>query len=246
MPNQWIVFRYNLERPHPQMASPDLLALSDVLAQLPVLERPHGMPFLIGPDGRPDHRVNAFFASRAMRTRSALTWRKYGYCLGMWLNFLLVLGKTWDQATADDAEYFKEWRLTEEANPRPVESITFAGNVAALRSFYRWAAHEFGVSNPVAAVDDFDLRPRGARSRDIKWLDPGGFRRWRDLGLRGIDLSGREDPLWRGRNGSRDVAFVDGLYGSGLRLSEWAGVLLIELPEDDPDRSWRSWDPSFC
>jgi len=144
VPNQWIIFWYDLERPHPQPASPQLLALSDVQAQLPVGERPQGMPFLIGPDGRPDHRVNAFFASRAMRTRSALTWRKYGYCLGMWLNFLLVLGKTWDQATADDAEYFKEWRLTEEANPRPVESITFAGNVAALRSFYRWAGREFG------------------------------------------------------------------------------------------------------
>ena len=33
------------------------------------------------------------------------------------LNFLHVLGRSWDEATIDDAEYFKEWRITETRNP---------------------------------------------------------------------------------------------------------------------------------
>lgn len=71
-------------------------------------------------------------------------------------------------------------------------------------------------------------------------FDPAGYRRWRDLGLRGHDLDGRPDPRWRGRNDQRDAAFADGLYGSGLRLAEWASVLLVELPEDDPARGYTT------
>lgn len=175
-----------------------------------------------------------------MRARSPLTWRKYAYALGLWLNFLLAVDRSWDTATEDDAEHFKEWRLTDQSNPRPVETSTFAGNLAALRSFYRWAARTYGIADPVAGTDDLDLRPRGVRDRDIKWFDPAGYRRWRDLGLRGHNLDGRADPRWRGRNDQRDVAFADGLYGCGLRLAEWASVLLIELPGDDPARGYTT------
>jgi hypothetical protein len=62
---------------------------------------------------------------------SPLTWRKYAYTLGLWLNFLHVLGCSWDCASEDDAECFKEWRLTEEANPRVVEGSTFSVSCVA-------------------------------------------------------------------------------------------------------------------
>lgn len=239
LPGRWIVFRCDDEG--------TLRATDDVVkAHLELLvgrhasDRREGQPFLLGPDGRPDMRINAFFASPRMRVRSPLTWRKYAYALGLWLNFLRAVDRTWDAATEEDAEYFKEWRLTDEANPRPVERSTFAGDLAALRSFYRWAARVHQVADPVAGTDDFDLRPRGVRERDVKWFDPAGYRRWRDLGLRGHGLDGRPDPRWRGRNDQRDAAFADGLYGSGLRLSEWASVLLVDLPEDDPARGYTT------
>jgi integrase len=202
--------------------------------------RRHDQPFLIGPDGRPDIRVNEFFASRRVLAMSPLTWKKYAHTLGLWLNFLIVLDRSWDSAREEDGEYFKEWRLTDGSNPRPVDGATFAGDLAALRSFYRWAARQHGVADPVATARDFDLRPRGVRDKDIKWLDPGGYRRWRDLGLRGHDRDGRQDGGWRGRNDQRDAAFADGLYGSGLRLTEWASVLLLEMPEDDPSRGYST------
>jgi hypothetical protein len=41
-----------------------------------------------------------------------------------------------------------------------------------------------------------------------------------DIGTRGMNLSGRPEPSWRGRNEQRDAAFAEGLYGTGLRLTE--------------------------
>ena len=93
---------------------------------------------------------------------------------------------------------------------------------------------KYGIANP---FDGFGA-PRARRQEDVKWLDPGGYRRWRDLGVRGLDLSGRPDRWWQGRNGERDAAFCDGLYGTGLRVSEWANVVLPELPPYDRCRGY--------
>lgn len=60
------------------------------------------------------------------------------------------------------------------------------------------------------------------------------------MGLRGQGLNGRADAGWRGRNEQRDAAFADGLYGSGLRLSEWASILVTELPSDVPARGYST------
>jgi site-specific recombinase XerD len=186
-----------------------------------------GQPFLIGPDGRPDLRVNGFFAAPRMRNRSALTNKIYSYSLGVWLNFLLGQGRRWWEATEEDAEEFRFWRMTDPRNPERVQANTFARDQAALRKFYGWAGPKFGVVDPFVDVDD----PPGQRGADVKWFDPAGYRRWRDLGLGGLGRDGRRDPAWRGRNEQRDTAFADGLFGTGLRLSEFASVVIPELPK---------------
>ena len=79
--------------------------------------------------------------------------------------------------------------------------------------------------------------PAGVRDRDVKWLDPAAVRRWVDVGLRGLLLDGHEPYSSRNRTGSRDAAFADFLYGTGLRVSEGASLLDVELPDDgDPGR----------
>jgi hypothetical protein len=77
--------------------------------------------------------------------------------------------------------------------------------LVAISTFYDWAGHRYGVRNPVARVavkagppghevDAYQAAPKAGRDRDVKWLDPGGYRRWRDVGLRGwirLDVNSR-------------------------------------------------------
>ena len=237
---QWIVFRYDLASTPASPSVPLSGRHRDLLNAVGRRGPKDRQPFLLSPTGSPDRRINAFFESRRVRRRSPLTWDKYAQSLRLWLNFLNATGGSWDEAEEEDAEFFKEWRLVEDSNPRRVQPPTFRANLTSLQVFYRWAAAEYGVPNPVASFDDFDLQPRGARDRDIKWLDPGGYARWRDLGLCGKDLDGRPERGWRGRNEQRDAAFADGLYSTGLRLTEWGSILLPELPTDEGVRGFST------
>ncbi|MFE2071079.1 hypothetical protein ACFXDH_53540 [Streptomyces sp. NPDC059467] len=124
-------------------------------------------------------------------------------------------------------------RVTDPANTKRVQTNSFSRDLAGLKKFYRWM-RRYGVDNP---FEDFDA-PRARRTEDVKWLDAGGYKRWRDLGIRGMDLAGRPDRWWRGRNEQRDAAFCDGLYGNGLRVSEWASVMLPEFPLYDRHRNY--------
>lgn len=208
-----------------------------------------GQEFLINTDGRVVPEVNAFFASRRMRNRSAKTREKYARGLCVWLGYLDAIGRAWNEASEGDIDGFKFWRMTDEANPARVAGSSVLDNLGAINAFCEWVESRYGLANPVArrqlAVsragqrpEPFEASPHVVRDRDVKWLDPGGYACWRDIGLRGLDRDGREVPGWRGRNGQRDCAFADGLYGTGLRLAEWASVLLVELPEDDPSRGY--------
>jgi integrase len=232
--------------------------------RLPDLLRSHdrvpGQPFLLGPAGRPDQRVNAFFSCYPMTARDPDTWRKYAYALGMWLNFLAARAVSWDDTVPEDVEAFKYWRMADERNPRRVAPGTLTGNLIALSVFYSWAAARYGVANPVVTrqvrapartgkttLAQIAASPVGVRRADLKWFTPDGYRRWRDVGLCGFGLDGLEDASWRGRNEQRDRAFADGLFETGLRLSEWASLLDVELPSDDPGRAFVTcWLADAC
>ncbi|MGW2463111.1 integrase [Streptomyces sp. NPDC001761] len=152
--------------------------------------------------------------------------RDYAYSLGVWLNFLVTRGVRWWEATEDDAVEFQFWRMTDPANQEPVGGSAFSKDVAACKKFYRWAWKKYRVIDP---FEDFGA-PEAKRRSDVRWLDPAAVTRWRDLALRGRTVSGQRDRSWRGRNEQRNVAFVNGLYGTGLRVNSWASVVLPELP----------------
>jgi len=209
----------------------------------------HGQVFLVRSDGHVVPEVNAFLASRRMRNCSPLTQVKYGRGLCVWLGYLDAAGRGWADAGEDDVDGFKFWRMTDAANPSRVAGSTMLGDLGAVSAFYAWAGRRYGLASPVArrqlsrprresVSEGFAAAPHVVRDRDVKWLDPGGYACWRDTGLRGLDRDGREARVWRGRNSQRDCAFTDGLYGTGLRLSEWASVLVCELPPDDPSRGY--------
>lgn len=195
----------------------------------------NGQRFLIGPDGFPDLRINGFLGSPRMRNLAETTNRDYAHSLALWLNFLSSRGLRWQDATGDDVEEFQFWRLTDPANRAIVGSSTFAKDLAACKKFYSWAAGRYRDVNDVFADVDF---PRAKREASVKWLDAAAVARWRDVGLRGKGLNRHQDRSWRGRNEQRDRAFVDGLYGTGLRLTEWGSLVLPELPEPGSGRSF--------
>ena len=223
---RWQVHRYDSRRAFGELAeqlqgfAPDLATWTTALGER------DGQQFILGPDGLPDLRINACLGSTKWRKLDEGTQKDYGYSVEVWLNFLLTLGVNWWEATEDHADEFEFWRVTDPENPERVQTNSFSRDVAALKKFYSWVGPRYGIENPFA---DYD-KPKIVRHHDVKWLDPNGYRRWLDLGVRGMDLSGRPDKWWRGRNEQRDTAFCNGLYGNGLRVSEWASVVLPELP----------------
>jgi hypothetical protein len=197
----------------------------------------HGTPIIVSSLGEADPRINLFFRVGPMASAQPSTWRRYAHALVVWLDFLAVFGRRWDEASVGDVEAFKDWRLTDARNPRRVAPTSFDTDRAALATFYGWASARFGVSDPVrtaglprhrsgratseagSSLTGWDgLRPASSSRRQVKWLLRPAFEQWRDIGIRGYGFDGLPRAGWRGAHEDRDVAFVDGLYGTGLRL----------------------------
>lgn len=223
----WSVVRYDMDllaQDWPSELTGPIADLGELMVRWRAVD---GQRFLIRSDGVVDLRVNAFLSSARMRTLASNTNRDYAQSLCLWLNFLEARGCVWSDATEDDVDDFEFWRRTDPNNPVPVGASTFSKDVAACKKFYSWAAERFAdVADIFLYVDP----PPSKRSARVRWLDPAAVDRWRDVGLRGRDLRGRRDRSCRTRNEQRDMAFFDGLYGTGLRLSEWASVTIDEIP----------------
>ncbi|MFG3403636.1 hypothetical protein [Streptomyces sp. NPDC048142] len=246
----WLVEFYDLKRP---LAPPgDDLAdkVGDVLAWAQKNGARHRTPFLIPADDRlPDPRVNLYFRKSKIVSKQPTTWRRYAYSLAVWLGFLDTLGVSWDEAAGEDYTDFKFWRITDVSNGERIEPTSFDTDRSALNSFYTWAGPLYGCINPVATgdilgtADPVDIpagqgrrdpaRPASSTRRRVKWLLRGAFEQWRDVGCRGYGFDGLRAEGWRGAHEDRDCAFVDGLYGTGLRLAGWGSVLDVELPSVD-------------
>ena len=229
MRDRWCVYRYDVRRLAAEWPP-------EIAGKPPVLEDvKDGRWFLLRPDGFPDRTVNGFLASARMRTLALSTNRDYAYSLALWLSFLDSRGVDWASATEEDVEEFEFWRLTDPRNESPVGTSTFGKDVAACKKFYRWAADRIpDVSDVFSDV----APPPSKRSARVRWLDPAAVSRWRDLGLRGRGKDGRPSLSGGTRNEQRDVAFYEGLYGTGLRLSEWSSIIVDEIPPLDSRRSF--------
>jgi len=222
-------------------------------------DRYPGQPFVLDETGAPDSLVNNFFDSRHFRAFSPGTRKRYAYAIRVWLDFCSAVGIPWTAAVPDTVADYKYWRMTDARNVFRIAGSSFHCDLAALSALYEWTARSHGVKNPivrrelatgsfrsVSSQDPVRARavaePTGIRDRNVKWLEPAAVRRWIDMGLRGLDFDGTEPSVSRpNRTGTRDAAFAELLYGSGLRVSEAASMVLSELPEaQDAERIYRS------
>ncbi|GAA1461748.1 site-specific integrase [Nocardiopsis exhalans] len=259
VPGTWEVEFHDFLNPLDLGLDPHMERFGNLVARARQNSARHGTPVLIGPDGRSDARVQLFFRTGPMASARPLTWRRYAFALKVWLMFLDAVGTTWDAATVADMDAFKDWRLNDVRNLERVAPSTFDTDRAALNTFYTWASARYGVFNPIAPVARSGSmttgekragrdpgRPAGARRRQVKWVLRPAFEQWRDVGLRGYGFDGLRVQSWRGWNEDRDAAFVDGLYGTGLRLGEWASILDIEVPAGGVGRFPRTWLSAAC
>ncbi len=261
----WSVDFYDFTVPPHPFDDPAVLEFGDLHARAASNGARHGTPVLLSPAGRPDSRINLFFREGRMAACEPSTWRRYAYTLVVWLDFLDALGRSWDSATPRDVEAFKDWRLTDHRNDERIRPTSFDTDRAGLNSFYSWAGQRYGILNPVPTVHTDTanaggpapehgytrgrrdpLRPGGSTRRQVKWLLRPALEQWRDIGLRGYGFDGVRRPGWRGGNEDRDSAFVDGLYGTGLRVREWASLLDVEVPVSGKERMGEAWLAARC
>ncbi|QRX90143.1 hypothetical protein [Streptomyces noursei] len=219
---------------------------------------------ILSPSGRPDHRIDLFFREGKMATSEPGTWRRYAYTLVVSLDFLLAVDRSWNSTTVRDVEAFKEWRLTDLHNEERIRSTSFGTDRAGLNSFCSWASKRYRIFSPVPTVHadttaESDtapgrgyarqrdpLRPGGSTRHRVKWLLRLALEQWGNIGLRGYGFDGVRKAGWRGFNEDRDCAFVDGLYGTGLRVREWASVLDVELPPSGSEHMGEAWLAEKC
>jgi integrase len=214
-----------------------------------------GTPIFLTPDGRVDVRVNRFWRQPGVRSLTRETQRRYAFSLKVWLDFLQARATPWDKAGTHDLEAFKEWRMSTDEAPVLVTASTFRTDLAALRRFYQWATDVTpGLHNPVRhrvvvhhgqEVERLDLAPSGLRRADVKWLTQDAYRLWRDVGLAGFTATGLPSDGWVGANEDRDLAYADGLFGTGLRRGELASLLAVEVARSGAALQ-RVWLASSC
>lgn len=210
------------------------------------------MPFILRDDGSLDQAVNMFLRRLPVTgVQSPRSWREYARDVVTWGNWLeSVRGKTiWD-ANFDDVVAFHSAR-TDGDGAKPIMSSTWNRGVASCCKLYDFGIAEgLLTNNPFRRASSLS-QPIGGRhnqrvSRDtatdrlprrrLRYLTLEQFRQFRDVGLRGRLLNGREHPSWRGTEGSRNALFAEVCVSTGMRLVEAASLLEEELPTYHQDQ----------
>lgn len=208
-----------------------------------------GTPILISPKGEIDQGLVRFFNSPHYGSLGASTRSDYAKDIRLWVSYLWSRATPlrWTEATDEHLLEYATWRRRKDINPAAVGGNKWDRELAALTKLYGWATRPsvgLVTVNPIeretlrlpdgTSVEARKIRPLdGVRSR-VTWATPRTYRQWRDVGLLGYAADGTRDERWAGRNSSRNRAFTDLLFGSGLRSQEASTLLTIELPPSGP------------
>jgi integrase len=210
-----------------------------------------GSPFMTDPDGQIDPTLTAYFNSASFRRLADSSQHSYTDDYRTFFNFLWPREKRWLKASVRDFEDYEDWRRRAPENPRPIGGSKWVRERAALKRLYDWAQQQRLIdASPIRTVmvrgrdgsmaEVAEAVAHDVRSSNVKWLTPRMSQLWRDVGLLGLTRDGVFDATFRGRNGDRNAAFADLLFDSGLRRTEGASLLTLEVPVAD-GRSRYLW-----
>ncbi len=196
-----------------------------------------------------DANLDRFLADLPLNgVRSQHSLRSYAYDLLVWVRFLdEACGKSVWQATRDDVDAYHRARRQDDAANR-ISAASWNRAVAALDKLYRWAVEDGIIAQSPFLYRDVWRRMPSARGRtitvtrnqayeraakrsDVKFITIEDYRRFRDVGLLGLEVDGGERAGARDRNGSRNALFADLLISTGLRLEEASSLLAVEIEE---------------
>ncbi len=193
-----------------------------------------------------DADVDRFFLDLPLNgVRSRHTLRAYGYDIMVWVRFLIeVCDKTVWEAARADVDAFHRIRRRSEPGSR-ISAASWNRSIAAIDKLYEWGVREGllrsspfshreiwrrnrtrGQGKLITRNDAFEGR---ANQNTIRFVTLEDFRKFRDVGLRGLSANGAERPGARDRNGLRNALFAEMLVVTGLRLEEASFLLAFEL-----------------
>ena len=223
--DEWTLHQSGGPSPSGGLASGVLARWADLEERERALDLRHGQPFLLPPNGVPDRDVLRYFNSLSFKRLAPNSQMSYAYDLRVYLSFLLRRSVDWRDVSADDINAYEYWRREDEANRRRVGGAKLARELAACRRFYAWQQRQDVLSrNPIEPR----RIPRDVHQVRMKWLTDEEYVTWCNVGLRGTMTK----QASRVRNVARNLAFVETLWASGLRLREAATLLTHELPGD--------------
>jgi site-specific recombinase XerD len=205
-----------------------------------------------------DEHLDRFFYNlplSGIRSRHSL--RAYGYDILVWVRFLYeAVGKTVWEAERDDVLAYHRARRSKDPEYR-ISATTWNRTVASLDRLYRWAVQERLVAQmpfthrtvfrlgyggrPHGAVGRNDSYERANRQPGVSFVTIEEFRRFRDIGLRGMLPDGTPRPGSRDRNGIRNALFAEILLTTGLRLEEATFLFASDLISADCQAGRNVW-----
>ena len=193
-----------------------------------------------------DPDLDRFFLDLPLSgVRSRHSLRAYAYDVLVWVRFLAdARGKTVWEAGRDDLAAYHRTRRRDAAEHR-ISAGSWNRAVACLDRLYQWARREaLVVEGPFTyqaiwrqrqdgrcarTAARNDAYERATRRSNVRFVTLEDYRTFRDVGLRGLTLTGAGRPGARDRNGMRNALFAELLVTTGLRLEEASFLLVFEL-----------------
>lgn len=223
--------QWTIRRPIP---SPDVDAMP-----LRALHLRPGASYLVGPNARTDAVLARYLSSARFYRYKEETRKSYLSDLRLLLNWLSLNGVNWLDCSSEDLEDYKYHRTGDPESERLVGVSKWTRELAAIDDLFAWAVREnFVAQTPVERRRTTSGDPRrpnlgtdSADARDVKWVTPRMWDRWRTIGLEGVGTDGLQDATFRGRSADRNAAYAELLFDSGLRRTEAGTLMTIEIPD---------------